>query len=363
MKIIDIHIGKIKTPLKRPFKTALRTAHFVEDIVIKIFTDNGFVGYGSCAQTLLITGESQGSLVNALTILKEKILNIEFHSLEKILNTLTTCFIKNTSALACFDMALHDVYCQYLNLPLYKYLGGDHNIVFSNMTISVNPLEIMVTDSLAAVEEGFYELKIKVGIDSELDFKNILAIATAVGPTIKLRLDANQGWKPKEAVRLIRKLEKENLNIELVEQPVKYFDIEGLAFVRNNVNIDILADEAVFSPQDALTLIQKNAADLINIKLAKAGGLLPATKILHIAETADIECFVGCMLESHIAVSAAAHFAASKKSIRRCDLDPPFLISENPVESSVTIDGNALIIDENVPGLGIKHIHGFKIVV
>lgn len=362
MKIVDIKIGKVKIPLKRPFKTALRTAYFIEDFVIKVQSSDGLTGYGSCAQTPMITGETNGSLLAALHIIKEKILNIEFHSLEKILNFISTFFVKNTSALSCFDIALHDLYCQYLKLPLYKYLGGDHNIIFTNMTISCNDVGIMVADSLSAIEDGFYELKVKVGLDPEHDFERIFSIAKAVGPNIKLRIDANQGWKVKEAVRIIQQLEKQQLNIELIEQPIKANNIEGLAFIRNNVTSDILADEAVFSLYDALRIIQTKAADLINIKLAKCGGLLPATKILHIAEAAFMECFVGCMLESSIAVNAAAHFASAKKQIMRCDLDTPFLISENPIESSVSVDGNALTIDEHAFGLGIKHIHGFEVI-
>lgn len=363
MKVIDVQIGKIKTPLKRPFKTALRTADFVEDYVLKLTTDNGLVGYGSCAQTPLITGETYGSLLDALLLMKEKILFVEFQSLEKIINSIHTGFIKNNSALACFDMALHDIYCQWIKLPLYQYLGGDHNIVFTNMTISCNDIGVMIADSLAAVNEGFYELKIKVGLDPKNDFDRIVAISQAVGPKIKLRIDANQGWHPKEAVRIIQKLEKNNLNIEFVEQPVKAQDTKGLAFVRNHVNTDILVDESLFSPQDALQLIQWNSADIMNIKLAKSGGLLEATKIYHIAQAAFIECIIGCMLESHIAVTAAVHFAASKKNITRCDLDTPFLMSDNPVESSVSIDGNALMIDDKVFGLGIKHIDDFKLII
>ncbi|MES2614491.1 MAG: dipeptide epimerase [Bdellovibrionota bacterium] len=363
MRIIDVQIGKIKVPLKRPFKTALRTAYVIEDIVIKIFSDNGLVGYGSCAHTPLITGETHGSLIDALLILKEKILHVEFHSLEKILNTLSTSFVHNTSALSCFDIALHDIYCQFLKLPLYQYLGGDHNIVFSDMTISCNDITVMIADALCAIDDGFHELKIKVGLDPANDFERIFAISKAVGPKIKLRIDANQGWKPKEALRIINQLERHNLNIEFIEQPVHANDLEGLAFIRNNVCTDILADESIFSPQDALKIVQTKSSDLLNIKLAKAGGLLPATKIYHVAQAAFIECIVGCMLESPIAVSAAVHFAAAKKYITRCDLDPPFLIAQNPVECSVSVDGNALIIDEKVSGLGIKHVHDFKFIV
>ena len=361
MKIRDVQIGKIKSPLKRPFKTALRTAYFIEDLVIKIITENGLIGYGSCVPTPTITGETEGSLLAALHILKEKLLKTEFQSLEKILNLLRTCFVKNNSALACFDMALHDVYSQSLNLPLYQYLGGDKNILFTSLTISANDINTMIQDSLDAVKNGFYELKIKVGLDAEHDFHRILEIAKAVGPKIKLRIDANQGWDVKQSLQIIHKLDHQELNIEFIEQPIQAHNVEGLAFLRRRVNLPILADESVFSLQEAYAVLKQNAADMINIKLAKCGGIYPATKIIHLAESAGVECMLGCMLESHISITAAVHFAASKKNISRCDLDPPFLMLENPVESSVSFDGNALTINENVCGLGIKTIHGFEL--
>ena len=363
MKITDVKIGKIKSPLKRPFKTALRTTHFVEDLVLKVTTDKGLVGYGSCTQTPTITGETIGSLMDALLILKENILNLEFHSLEKMLNRMGEFFIGNTSALACFDMALHDVFSQSLNMPLYQYLGGDSNAILTNLSISCQDVETMIADSLSAVAQGFYELKVKVGKEPESDFERILEISKAVGPRIKLRVDANQGWLPKQAVRIIQKLEKHQVNLEFVEQPVRAEDIDGLFYVKHHVYTDILADESVFSPQDALKIIHRQAADMLNIKLAKAGGILPASKIYTIGEAAQVECLVGCMLESHIAVSAAVHFACSKKLIVRSDLDPSFLILENPIESSVSLKDNALVIDDSVPGLGIKHINGLEYIV
>ncbi|KAB8033261.1 dipeptide epimerase [Fluviispira multicolorata] len=357
MKIVDILIGKIKIPLKRPFKTALRTVYFAEDIIVKLLTRSGLVGYGSAAPTLAITGESSDSIISCLVNnLKPKIIGADLSNLEKVMNDLHSSFVNNTSALAAVDMAFYDLLAQSLNLPLYKYLGGYHNLVFTDLTISANSPEVMVADSLIALDEGFQDLKLKLGLNPSLDFVRVQAVRTAVGNKVKISLDANQAWGAKEAVRIIRRFEKLNLNIEFVEQPVKAKKLSDLRYVTQNVETDILADESVFSPYDALQLIHHKACDLLNIKLAKAGGIFNATKILNIAEAAGVECIVGCMLESQISVTAAAHFAAAKKSIVRCDLDSPSLLAENPIVGGAVVEANTLTLSETDAGLGIKEV-------
>lgn len=356
MKVVDVKIGKLKIPLKRPFKTALRTVYFAEDIIIKLITQSGLIGFGSAAPTFSITGDSRDSIFSCLlNELKPKIVGLELTNLECVMAKLHSSIVNNTSALSAMDMAIYDLYAQSLNLPLYKLLGGYRNLTFTSVTISANPLEIMVADSLVALEDGFSDLKLKLGVDPTHDIDRVKAVRAAVGYHTKISVDANQAWGAKESVRMINKLEQLGLNIEFVEQPVKAKNIDDLLFVTQNVATDILADESIFSPYDAFQICKRGAADLINIKLAKAGGIYQATKILNLAESAGVECLMGCMLESQVAVTAAAHFAAAKKSIVRCDLDPPALLAENPVVGGVTLDGNILSLNETA-GLGIKDI-------
>ncbi|WP_397600696.1 mandelate racemase/muconate lactonizing enzyme family protein [Silvanigrella sp.] len=360
MKIVDVKIGKIKIPLKRPFKTALRTVYFAEDIIVKLITQSGLIGFGSAAPTFAITGDSLDSISSCiLNELKPKIIGLELTNIESIMSKLHASIVNNTSALSAIDMAIYDLYAQSLNLPLYKLFGGYRNLVFTSVTISANPPDVMVADALVALEDGFSDLKLKLGVDPIYDIDRVKAVRAAVGNLIKISVDANQAWGAKESVRMINKLEHLGLNIEFVEQPVKAKHIEDLLFVTQNVTTDILADESVFSPYDAFQICKQKAADLINIKLAKAGGFYQATKILNLAESAGIECLMGCMLESQVAVTAAAHFAAAKKSIVRCDLDPPALLAENPVIGGVSLDGNVLTLNETA-GLGIKDIIGVQ---
>ncbi len=360
MRIKDVQIGHISVPLVRPFKTALRTVNSVEDVIVKIITDTGNIGYGEAPPTGVITGDTKGAIISAIEDhIKKSIIGIDIENFEEIMLKLDKSIVKNTSAKAAVDIALYDLYGQLYKAPLYKLLGGYRKKIITDITISVNSPEQMALDSIDAVKHGYRTLKIKVGVDSDMDIKRMKAIREAVGYDIDLRIDANQGWKPKEAVYTLRKMEDAGLNIEFVEQPVEAHDIDGLKFVTNNVHIPVMADESVFSPADALKIMQLRAADLINIKLMKTGGLHNALKICSMAEIYGVECMIGCMLEAKVSVTAAVHLAAAKSIITKIDLDGPVLCNEDPVDGGAIFQDYKISLSDE-PGLGIKNIYGLK---
>lgn len=338
MKIIDIKIGRLSIPLLKSFKTALRSLNVIENVVVKIVTDTGQIGYGGAAPTEVITGDTIGSIIGGIEHIKPHLIGKKIENFEYLMVTLNQCLVKNTSAKAAIDIALYDLFGQLYKAPIYKLLGGYRNKLSTDLTISINEPEEMAIDSLEAVKKGCKVLKIKVGKNADGDIKRLKAIRDAIGYDIKLRVDANQGWKPKEAVLALRKMEDIGLKIELAEQPVKAHDIEGLRYVTENVSIPILADESVFSPLDAMNIISQRAADMINIKLMKTGGIYNALKIIAMAEAYGIECMIGSMMESKIGITAAAHLAAAKSNIIDVDLDVPLLCSKEPVEGGIIYD-------------------------
>ncbi|MCI8566919.1 MAG: dipeptide epimerase [Lachnospiraceae bacterium] len=353
MKISRIEVGEVNIPLVTPFKTALRTVDSVNDLVVRITADDGRLGFGEAPPTAVITGETKGSICCAIEqFIAPSIVGMEIENLDGIMERLQGCMLKNTSAKAAVDMAVYDLYAQSCQKPLYQVLGGRRAEIETDLTISVNSVEEMVADSQKAVNEGFRILKIKVGKEGLADVARIEAIRRAVGPAVRLRVDANQGWGAKEAVRIIRAMEDRALDIELVEQPVKADDFAGMQYVTAHTATPILADESVFSARDAIRLMEGRAADLINIKLMKAGGIYPALKICAAAESFGVECMIGCMLESKIAVSAAAHLAAAKGIITRADLDGPSLCRLDPYEGGPAYDGPWIRMNRT-PGLGI----------
>ena len=358
MKITDIKLGHISVPLKKPFKTALRTVESIEDIIVRIETDTGHIGYGEAPPTGVITGDTTGAIIGAIeNHIKKHLIGMDIGNIEEIMLKLDKSIVKNTSAKAAVDIAIYDLYGQLYEAPVYKLLGGYRKEIITDITISVNDPDEMAQDSIEAVKQGYKTLKIKVGKDSALDIKRMQAIREAVGYDIDLRIDANQGWNAKEAIYILRKMEDAGLNIELVEQPVLAHDLQGLKLVTDNVAIPVLADESVFSPRDAITIMQMGAADLINIKLMKTGGIHNALKICSIAEIYGVECMLGCMLETKVSVTAAVHLAAAKNIITKIDLDGPLLCSEDPIDGGAIFEDCRIMVTEDA-GFGFKDIHG-----
>jgi o-succinylbenzoate synthase len=356
LKITDIQVGDISLPLVRPFKTALRTVNAVDDVVVRVLTDEGAVGYGEAPPTAVITGDTRGSILCAiLDFIRPSLIGMDVMDLDGVMTKLHSCLVHNTTPKAAVDMAIYDLWAKAQGRPLYQLLGGARTSFQTDLTISVNPVDQMVADSLDAVSQGFRVLKIKVGKEGLADVERIAAIRQAVGQDILLRVDANQGWTPEQSVDIITALEDKGLDIELVEQPVAAQDVDGMKFVADRVTTPILADEAVFSPLDARRILDMGAADLINIKLMKTGGIYKALEICRMAEEYQVECMVGCMLESRLSVAAAAHLAAAQKVITRADLDGPSLCSVDPYSGGPIFQGPAIAMSED-PGVGVDQV-------
>ena len=361
MKITDIELGMLRVPLKTPFKTALRTVDTIEDIVVLVRTDSGHTGHGEAPPTAVITGDTHGSIVEAIERhIKPRLIGQDISNLNHICGLIQNSMERNTSAKAAVEIAVYDLWGQLHGAPLYQMLGGGDPVITTDITISVDHIDKMVADSIAAVERGFDSLKIKVGKDIGLDIERVKAIHAAVEGRALLRLDANQGWTAKQAVYAMHALEDAGVQLELLEQPVKAADIEGLKYVTERVHTPVMADESVFGPSQVFDLIQRRAADIINIKLMKTGGISNAVRVADIAALYGVQCMIGCMLESAISVAAAVHLAVAKAdAITKVDLDGPSLSRFNPVQGGVVFNESEITITD-APGLGIVRIDGLE---
>lgn len=361
MKITDVRLGMISVPLRVPFKTALRTVNSVEDVVVEIHTDEGAVGYGEAPPTGVITGDTTGAIIGAIRDhISKAIIGKDVDDFENLMMAVQNSMVKNTSAKAAVDMALWDLYGQLYKVPAYKMMGGSRKSIITDITISVNDPETMAKDAIDAISRGYDCLKVKVGKEPEKDIARLSAIREVVPKRTLIRIDANQGWTPKEAVRILNGMQEKGLDIEFVEQPVKGHDIEGLKYVTERSYVPVLADESVFSVEDAFKILQMRAADMINIKLMKCGGLYNGLKIATAAEVYGVECMIGCMLEAKISVNAAVHLACAKQIITKIDLDGPVLCSEDPILGGAVFNEKEITVSDE-PGLGIKGIEEGKI--
>ena len=238
-------------------------------------------------------------------------------------------------------------------LPLYRLLGGSNPVTESDITIAIDPPEKMARLAREYVKRGFRILKIKTGINPDEDIEAVRMIREAVGPDIRLRIDANQGYDLCTACRVLEELKK--LGVESAEQPLPRWDIDGMAELRKQVHgIAIMADESVHGIYDAHRVIRACAADVINIKLMKSGGIYPALKICAAAEAAGIPCMLGCMDDMKIAITAALSLFSARRNIREADLDS-FHFCVDPelgMKGGFTYEGGLYTLTEK-PGLGI----------
>ena len=353
--IQQIEVYSVTLRYREPFVISAGTTAESRNVNVKVITDYGVVGWGESSPSKRVTGETLETVVNTLNRVCPKLIGTCPLKIEQIVEVMDSIVDGNPSAKAAIDMALHDILGKTCHKPLFKIMGGYRTEVLTDMTLSIKSPEQMAEDAIKAVEKGFKAIKVKGGISPSEDVDRIRTIRKVVGNSIRLRIDANQGWTPKQATETLKKIEK--FDIQFAEQPVAAEDIKGLAEVKKNSPIPIMADESVHSPEDVLRLIQAEAADLINIKLMKSGGLLKGRKIAEVAETAGISCMIGCMGESGIGIAAGAHLAAAVKNIQYADLDSDILLKDKLVKSGGTNLKDSIHAFPKESGLGILELN------
>lgn len=350
MRITDIKFQRAGFRFTEPFKVAFVVMEGYDTLVVKIETDEGIFGFGEAAPMEFVTGDNLETALCVGKEFRELLIGQDPLAIGEIHRLMDGRYIYNTAIKAAIDLACYDIAARKMGVPLYKYLGGVRNFVESDVTIGIASPEEMAAKANEWVLKGWNILKIKLGENTETDLERIRRIRETVGPDVVLRVDANQGWAVKESIRVSRSLEQ--FKVELIEQPVAYWDIDGLREIRRASDVDIVADESCHGPMDAARLAKQEAVDGINIKLMKCGGIYPALKINAIAEANGIYCMVGCMGESRIANAAGMHFAAACKNVKKIDLDAAFFTRNNWIEGGYSHDGGKCTLLES-PGLGI----------
>ena len=350
MKIEAIEIFKFDIRLTAPFRISLGTLDAANDVLVKVHTDSGLVGFGEACPFPPITGETQDTNLSMAKSIREMLIGRNPLAIESLVAEMGPMAHSNPSVVAAYDMALFDILGKAAGLPVFRLLGGDKTTFETDITVGIDTPEAMASEAKKHAANGYKNLKAKVGLDPDEDTARIRAVREAIGPDIRLRIDANQGWSVPNAIYALKSMEP--FKVQLVEQPVVAWDIAGLKIVRAESPIPIMADEALFLPADAVKLIRADACDTFNIKLMKSGGILNSVRIAHTADAANIRCMVGCMLDSKIALTAAAHVVASQKNIIYADLDGNADHVVDPVIGGMTVKGGVITLPET-PGLGV----------
>ncbi|MCS7120672.1 MAG: dipeptide epimerase [Nitrososphaerota archaeon] len=354
MGIQRIEVYNVSLDYREPFRIAPGTAYMSKNIIVKIVTDYRVVGWGEASPSRRLTGETPETVIQTLDLLAPKMIGACPLRIEWTLDMMDSTVARNPAAKAAVDMALHDIFGKTVGKPLFMLLGGYRTEVLTDITLGIRQPQEMAKDAIKAVRSGFNVLKVKVGVNPTEDVERIRLIREAVGEDLQLRIDANGGWTPKQAVEVLNRIER--FNIQFAEQPVPPEDLEGMVEVRRKSPIPIMADESVCSAEDALRVIELEAADMINIKLMKCGGIAKARKIAAITEAADIPCMIGCTGESEVGIAAATHLAAALKNIRFADLDSDLLLRDKLVKRGGTKITRSRRIPSRYHGPGIMGV-------
>jgi L-Ala-D/L-Glu epimerase len=351
LTIRQIELYKLSVPLKEPFTTSLGTDTAAQNVLVKIITNEGITGFGECSPYMPINGESQDTCFIVGQYFAKALKDKDPLDIEGCIRLMDRIIYGNSSIKSAFDIALYDIASQQAGVPLYKFLGGEKNkTIITDYTVSIGEPAQMAIDALKIKEQGYPAIKVKLGNDGKKDVERIKAIREAVGEEIPLRIDANQGWKVKEAIETLNALSV--FNIQHCEEPIARWKYMKLAKVRKNSPIPIMADECCGDEHDAERLIELDACDYINIKLGKSGGIFKALQIVAMAEAAAMQLQVGAMLESRLAMSAFAHFALCSPAIVHYDFDTALMFSEDPVTGGLQYKANGVIEVTDTPGLG-----------
>ena len=348
-RITQVEIFPFSLQVKRTMHIAIGNMA-AENVLVRIQTADGLVGWGESSPFAPVTGETQETDVVMGRRLAGIIRGRDPFDIPRIASDMAAHTPGFPSIKAALEMALWDLCGKITGQPVSRLLGRYRDSFETDLTVYLDEPQVMADRAKEIVQSGFKIVKVKLGETPEKDFARMGAIRKTVGDEVRIRIDANQGWTPAEAVRALRGLEKHRL--EFCEQPVVYWDWEGLKYVRDNSPIPIMADEAVHFPQDAIQAVRHDAADMINIKLMKSGGILQSIAIAQNAEAANIHCMLGCMSETRVALTAAAHVAASQRAVLYADLDAFTEHAIDPVIGGMEVkDGTIRIPD--TPGLGL----------
>ncbi len=327
----------VELALTTPFRIARGVQETSPNVIVEI-VHQGYKGSGE-ASPAEYYGESPASVLACIELFKGELGDDPF-ALEDIHERLDHIIGLNPSAKAAVDMALYDLIGKILGVPLYKLLGlNAAKTPYTSFTIGLDSPAQMAKKVLLA--KDYPILKVKLGTKNDLDI--IKAIREVSSATI--RVDANAAWTPKEAISIIHALEP--YNIEFIEQPVAAYDLKGLKLIHDNVAIPIMADESCVTIKDIPLLSE--CVDGVNLKLMKSNGITTILKMIHVARAHNLRIMLGCMIESSLAITAAAHLTPL---VDYADLDGHLLIENDPYEG-VRVELGKLVLPEEV-GLGVR---------
>lgn len=330
MKIVAYKLYESVVHCRRPFQIATGRQDACRTLLLQLAVANGAIAYGEAVPIPLLTDETfEGCRQTLSELLLPLLKRRDIWSLRQLHREMLAR-TRAKSARCAIDLAVHNLQARILGISLTRLLGGSGSRFETNYSIGIEDLSTTLQLAQEIVAAGYRRIKLKVGLNLEADIETVRKLSEILPPGVMLRLDANGGWDRLGAVFALNAMERHDCPVELVEQPTPREDFEGLRFVKKRSSYPIAADESVQTVHDARRLLQEGCVDILNLKLMKSGGLLPALEIAQLARAYGCRLMVGGMVgESYLGVGAAAALA-SVMEFEYADLDADILLRDTP---------------------------------
>ncbi|MBL7859028.1 MAG: dipeptide epimerase [Cyclobacteriaceae bacterium] len=353
MKIKEIKVWSADLGNTKPYTIAFKTIDEVRNAFVLITLDNGVTGIGAANPSEYVVGENLEQCLEALQEQNlEFLIGCDIREFNQLNFEVWKRFPKNPSARAALDIALHDAFTKYLDIPLVKFLGQKMTRMLTSNTIGIKGVNETLAEADDYIKRGFKVLKVKLGKDINEDVERLMKLRERFGNGIVIRIDANQGYTREQTIEFYGRTY--DLNIELIEQPLPAKDILEMKELPREVRNVIAADESLITAADAIELIKPpKAAGIFNIKLMKCGGISQALKIADIAFQEDVDLFWGCNDESIVSITAALHAAFACSNTKYIDLDGSLDLARDVVKGGFILKDGYMYCPEK-PGLGVE---------
>ena len=351
MKIISVNAYKKNLRLQKPYTIARETVTDVENVFLEVKLENGIIGIGAANPAPEVVGETPAQTLQNLQ--SGFITSLVGKDIRYFLNHISEArkqfkYLPGTQA--CIDIALHDAFAQFLGISVVDFYGRHHKKMLTSVTIGIKDIKETVEEAHDYYKKGFRILKVKTGLNPELDAERIIKIQEKFKDHFIIRVDANTGYNIDD-LKLFIQLTKTH-PVELIEQPLHPSIDHELSQLPESIRSVLAADESLKDTDAAFKLAQEKLYGIFNIKLMKCGGISAAFEIANIAKPADIKLFWGCNDESIVSITAALHAAFACPHTKYIDLDGSFDLAEDVVTGGFILKGGYMHIDDK-PGLGL----------
>ena len=354
MKIVEVKPYLKKLTLTKPYTIAYDTITDVELVFLEITLENGIIGIGSASPAEAVIGEnSQQTFSNLQSGFIQNLVGRDIGHFLQIIFETKQIFPLLDGTQAAIDIALHDVFCKYLDISVVDFYGQKISSLPTSVTIGIMDVNETLEEARNFEQLGFKILKVKTGLDVDTDIERIIKLQEVFKNRLKIRIDANQGYSINDLLKFYQATK--NLDVELIEQPVLVGKEDTLDALGEDIRKKIAGDESLKNAKYAIQFANKKTFGIYNIKLMKCGGIIGAKDIASVAQNTGIDLFWGCNDESIVSITAALHVAYSCPNTKYIDLDGSFDLAEDLVKNGFSLYDGYMKINKQ-PGFGFEKI-------